>query len=749
MTCTLSKRKLPRRDVPLVGALLDHLPYSHLPTKKVVLKRLLFELETNNGGVSLPSAILTVQKELVDLWTYAGYGDILHYTSNILKQIRLLHESYKAVKKIPLSRRTGDAYKKKKNAFDTSLSTLFDIAVEELKSSSRITKKDQDFILNNWDKTISSTQDKITSAAVQKKLARREKEENRLTPQPPACSPQHSSPSPLTKSPTNDADYQPKRPCNTPRSTGTTVQIPRDILQRVGPAADRLLLSNNQLTGIVASITNNCGGDIDDVSLSRSTARRARATARADVASSVRSNFSCGDVCQVNFDGKLLPALGVGSFKKDNRLAVVIVHEEENQILAIARTDDATGAVEATTVKEALDSWGLTESIIACGFDTTASNTGINLGSCKILQDLIQRQILWLACRHHMGELIVKAAFHCIFGKTKGPVETLCKTLQDSWSSIDTQDIQLPTIPTCYRDEADTILDFILTQLEPENVDLLPRGDYKEFLELAKLYLGGSMERKKGYEYHLQKPGADHHARWMSKCIYVLKMCLVEHQLPKLRWQTKQKVKMMSSFIIFTYIRYWFLTPSLCGAAQNDINLFKSIKKFAKVDKKVSTTTAAVLLRHTWYLTEECIPFAIFNETLPEADRDALATALGALPSTTIEIRKPTLPHLTTDSKLLDFVGPRSTLLFDLLNIPHTFLANDNWKDLPEYKTVKDALKKLRPINDSAERALNLATQLNNKMTQDEKFYQDLILAVDKHRKLFGVGTKQDLKKFC
>ena len=101
------------------------------------------------------------------------------------------------------------------------------------------------------------------------------------------------------------------------------------------------------------------------------------------MASSVRSNFSCGDVCQVNFDGKLLPALGVGSFKKDNRLAVVIVHEEENQILAIARTDDATGAVEATTVKEALDSWGLTESIIACGFDTTASNTGINLGAAK------------------------------------------------------------------------------------------------------------------------------------------------------------------------------------------------------------------------------------------------------------------------------------------------------------------------------------------------------------------------------
>ena len=62
MTCTLSKRKLPRRDVPLVGAPLDHLPYSHLPTKKVVLKWLLFELETNNGGVSLGLSIKDVRK---------------------------------------------------------------------------------------------------------------------------------------------------------------------------------------------------------------------------------------------------------------------------------------------------------------------------------------------------------------------------------------------------------------------------------------------------------------------------------------------------------------------------------------------------------------------------------------------------------------------------------------------------------------------------------------------------------------
>ena len=55
-------------------------------------------------------------------------------------------------------------------------------------------------------------------------------------------------------------------------------------------------------------------------------------------------------------------------------------------------------------------------------------------------------------------------------------------------------------------------------------VALLPRGDYKEFLELAKVFLGGSIDRKKGYTYIIQVPGADHHAHWMPKSIYTLKL---------------------------------------------------------------------------------------------------------------------------------------------------------------------------------------------------------------------------------
>ena len=43
----------------------------------------------------------------------------------------------------------------------------------------------------------------------------------------------------------------------------------------------------------------------------------------------------------------------------------------------ITKTSNSTGKVNAEKVKEILDNWSVTEKIIACGFDTTAANTGL------------------------------------------------------------------------------------------------------------------------------------------------------------------------------------------------------------------------------------------------------------------------------------------------------------------------------------------------------------------------------------
>ena len=136
---------------------------------------------------------------------------------------------------------------------------------------------------------------------------------------------------------------------------------------------------------------------------------------------------------------------------------MVLVQEEENKSLSISKTDNSTGKIEAAKVKETLEAWEITEKIIACGMDTTSSNTGVHKGACTILQQLLDRQLLWLACRHHILELIVGAAFTELFGEKKSPEVALFKILKNSWDSLDLTDIVLPEIPPTYLKEIITL----------------------------------------------------------------------------------------------------------------------------------------------------------------------------------------------------------------------------------------------------------------------------------------------------
>ena len=145
---TMSKRKLPRRELPYISTLLDKFPYSRLPTNGIVLKRLMFEVE-HLPGTSLSSAAITVRDELVKVWEYARYGDILHKPGYIVKQITSLHEAYKKLVKIPVNRRETPSFKTKEADFSKTLDQLLNITVESLRTSFLITAEDREFLLHH------------------------------------------------------------------------------------------------------------------------------------------------------------------------------------------------------------------------------------------------------------------------------------------------------------------------------------------------------------------------------------------------------------------------------------------------------------------------------------------------------------------------------------------------------------------------------------------------------------------------
>ena len=128
-------------------------------------------------------------------------------------------------------------FKKKEELFLDQLPVLFNITVKSLIPSNLITAEDRSFLLHNWGKTI----------------------------------------------------------------TGTTLEVPPDILSIVALVSDRLSLTHNQLTVITAALVNHCGGDIHKIALSKSTSRRSRDSSRRSVLTTIKRNFSCA-LGQVNFD---------------------------------------------------------------------------------------------------------------------------------------------------------------------------------------------------------------------------------------------------------------------------------------------------------------------------------------------------------------------------------------------------------------------------------------------------------------
>ena len=321
--------------------------------------------------------------------------------------------------------------------------------------------------------------------------------------------------------------------------------------------------------------------------------------------------------------------------------------------------------------------------------------------------------------------------------------------MKPAWSSLDLTSLSPPQIPAVYRRDVPTVLSFICSCLKPENADLLPRGDYKEFLALAKIFLGGEVERKNGITYTIQRPGADSHARWMSKAIYTLKLTLLLHQFPNIPWYRKKKLEKMSLFIIFVYLQSWFTSYLLYSAASSDLDLYKRLEKFAKIHKKLSTVGAKVLQRHTWYLSEELIPISLFDPNLPDVvtDVDSIAQKISRLPDGDLPIEKPTLPRIGKTSVITDFVGPRSTVLFKLIDVPHSILSQPDWRHQPGVIRVREALQNQSTTYDSCERALSLATSFSGKITKDKSQYQDLVLLAESHRKKYKLEKKEDFKK--
>lgn len=384
-------------------------------------------------------------------------------------------------------------------------------------------------------------------------------------------------------------------------------------------------------------------------------------------------------------------------------------------------------------------------------FDTTSVNTGVNKGIIRKLEDNFGRQLLQLACRHHIHELVVGAPCSSVFGPTTSPSESIFKVLVKKWNELNKGDYTMIEILSCQRELSrliDETVVFLQDWMANSTKNSL-RHDYLELATITLLYLGGTVPENWG-AVAIRPPGAFHHARWMSKTLYTIKIALFRHQLSDTFPEEQlQSITSLASYLSIFYTKTWLTSTSAADAPLNDLRL---IKKLAQVKQSVdnnrdrwpdnffSFVNAAQekLNSHLWYLSERLVPMALFSSNADVGELSSMRRSMLKFESTANNEMDKSMQQMPAsfnmkNKQLKDFVGNDSWRIFSLLEIDPSFLKLpvSNWPTTETYLKAKEIVRNLPVVNDAAERALGLATDFNTKTTpKSEKQLQALYKVV-------------------
>ena len=160
----------------------------------------------------------------------------------------------------------------------------------------------------------------------------------------------------------------------------------------------------------------------------------------------------------------------------------------------LPKLPNGTGEAIANAVVTAINDWHLVENVKALSFGTTASNSGICAGATVLIEQKIEKTLLYLACRHHIFEVVLRDVFNSLVGPSTGPDILLFKRFQGAWPSIvhdriadGISDEKTTTIFNNNKVMMKESVEFAVSCLQKESQ---PHDDYRELLELSLIYMG-------------------------------------------------------------------------------------------------------------------------------------------------------------------------------------------------------------------------------------------------------------------
>lgn len=712
-----------------------------LPTIRQVFLR--FHHYLNEVNLIRNASQLTVD-ELLIVWNKAAIPTRLK--KHCQDKLEKIHSDWCLLKKN--KHRNSPAQRKREIEFTKELDKLFDVSHSDAFTLIKISE-DWEFLQDQRGprKMVMSTVDKELAEKNERALQRTLAEENRRNRHALSIQPSCSTATEIedlasnTSSSDNDDEFQPKsltkKAKMSPQEQASSTTVLDVLSQHVTSALDRNKVSDREAVKIIVPVAAALGYDPACLAISRNTISRKRKEARRQYADSIVGTFQPQCPLVVHWDGKILPNI-FGSGKVD-RLPVLVSGDGNEKLLGVPKLTAGTGENEADAVHSLLEKWNITESVQAMSFDTTSVNTGINKGACILLERMIGRELLWLACRHHMLEIILSKVFTLCFGPSSSPDIPLFKRFKVVWDNIDRDNFQSLPPDSAIGDFLDPMLIWLNQYANEKSSQLNMRDDYMELIELTMLIFQITPSKM-----HWRAPGPIHHARWMAKLLYTMKIFLFRGQNDIFKL-TKRELAQLERFVKFGalfYTRAWTHAALATEAATSDLHLWSNLEKYSSVDPEVSKCAKQVLQRHLWYLSDELVGLALFSDTVSDQDKEKIVKGMTKSTPSTRSVRGNS-SLLKKGVTLGDFASTRTGRLFNLLMIDDSFLSlpPQKWKEEQSYKKGKERVSQLRVVNDTAERGVKLFDEYNKLLTHDEEDKQFLLQVVEANRKMIPTSA--------
>ncbi|XP_050524055.1 uncharacterized protein LOC126895832 [Daktulosphaira vitifoliae] len=744
-----------RKQIYLLGHTVNQIFGCKLPSNIQVLRVLFHNIR--EVKLSIRDSARLVIDEVLIFWQKARIPT--REVRHCILKLEAIYDEWRSLQK-NASRQT-DTQKKKENCFIDKFDDLFDIAHADAMNLMSI-ELDKQFLIRQREKGRPGSLSGIdydSYQAEQKKYLRFEKTEKRKkrtydeikasydTVKFYSGSSESDTDDDSQIMSTNDDLIFEKTLCEPGPSTSKRASK-QFLTNKLVAALDRCMISDRDATHLLMAAAEAFGQNVDSLVINRSSIHREREKLRKERALNLRENFqiSLFSNAVVHWDGKLLPSLT----SKDlvDRLPIIISSGDHEQLLGVPKLSEGTGEEQAIKVYESIEEWGLKNSVVAVCCDTTSSNTGRLKGTCILLEQRLEKDLLYLLCRHHIYEIVLKSIFEEKFGSTSGPNVQLFKKFQEGWSNINTNKFN-PGIEDKYVSEKlcdakQRVLEFSLIISKEKQF----REDYRELLELSIIFLGGIPHRS----ILFRVPGAFHHARWMSKAIYCLKIYIFRKQF-HMTAEQERACRDICIFIICVYIERWFRSHVAIEAPYQDLSFVHCLIEYEKIDKNISKIALKKFCGHLWYLTPEVAGLSFFDSNIPLSMKLKMVQSLKNHDDNANVIKRYVVPinnyASLKNKQIYEFINSSSIKLFERFNIATDFLNQNplDWNENDNYQKGKSLFNQLKVINDAAERGVQLISNFNEIITKDEEQKQFLIQSVYDYRKKYPDAKRSTLSR--